>query len=79
MIHENQLQLTAVFQEDKKGRGFSGYFAEFPELMAQGKTKLEVEQKLLSSLKDMLEYKKGQSLFTNPAHSEIETINLIPA
>jgi len=75
------LSFNTVFLEDSKGHGYSGYLAEFPELMAQGKTKEEVENKLFSSLRDILEYKKNQSLFsqTPSDYSEIETINLVPA
>jgi predicted RNase H-like HicB family nuclease len=75
------LSFNTVYIEDSKGRGYSGYLAEFPELMAQGKTKEEVENKLFSSLRDILEHKKNQSLFsqTTSDYSAIETINLIPA
>jgi predicted RNase H-like HicB family nuclease len=75
------LSFNTVFIEDTKGHGYSGYLAEFPELMAQGKTKEEVESKLFSSLRDILEHKKNQSLFnqTPSDYSAIETINLIPA
>lgn len=73
------LSFNTIFIEDRKGRGYTGYLAQFPELIAQGKTKMEVESKLFSSLNDILEYRKGQSLFNKPAESEINTINLVGA
>jgi len=78
---EGQITLTfsTIFIEDKKGRGYSGYLAEFPELMAQGETKEDVEQKLFSSLNEILKHKKGQAMFNKPVNAEVDTINLVSA
>lgn len=47
------ISFTSVFIPDPRGRGYTGYFSEFSQLVAQGKTKQEVEDNLISSLKDI--------------------------
>lgn len=54
---ENHLQLNAVFVESHEG-GFTGYFVEFPEAIAEGETQAEVEINLVDALKSILEYRK---------------------
>lgn len=80
---ENQIVIsfTPILTEDPKGRGFSGYLAEFPELFAQGKNKEEVERNLLISLNDILEHRKQEALFQNPEakRKEAPAIKLIQA
>lgn len=72
--------LNPIFTRDEQGRGYSGYLAEFPELMAQGTTKEDVVRKLMSSLVDILEYRKEQAFFADPITGNRETnpINLTP-
>lgn len=65
-LEQISISFTPILTEDSKGRGFSGYLAEFPELFAQGQTKEEVEHNLLVSLNDILEYRKQEVLFQNP-------------
>lgn len=60
------ISFTPILTEDSKGRGFSGYLVEFPELFAQGKTREEGEHNLFASLSDILEYRKQEALFQNP-------------
>lgn len=57
---ENHLQLNAVFVEAQEG-GYTGYFVEFPEAIAEGETQLEVEANLVEALKIVLEYKKEEN------------------
>lgn len=54
---ENHLQLNAVFVEAQEG-GYTGYFVEFPEAIAEGENQAEVETNLVEALKMVLEYKK---------------------
>ena len=42
-MNNYSISFTTVFIPDNKGRGYIGYFAEFPDLTAQGITKEEVE------------------------------------
>lgn len=57
---ENHLSLTAIFVEDPQG-GFTGYFAEIPEAIAEGETEKEVEANLLNSLKTILEIRREEN------------------
>lgn len=63
MNADTSLNLTAIFLPDNKGRGYTGYFAEFPDLIAQGSTREDVELNLISSLKDILAFNKAQENF----------------
>ncbi|MGN6401399.1 MAG: type II toxin-antitoxin system HicB family antitoxin [Flavisolibacter sp.] len=75
------ISFTPILTEDPKGRGYSGYLAEFPELFAQGATPEEVEKNLLVSLSDILEYRKQEALFQNPETKKKvkASINLVHA
>lgn len=55
-------ELTAIFFEDSKGRGFTTYFAEFPEVIAQGRTRDEASKLLLELLAIALKDKKKQEM-----------------
>ena len=57
---ENHLQLTAIFIESQDG-GFTGYFAEIPEAIAEGESEKEVESNLLDSLKTILEIRREEN------------------
>lgn len=57
---QNHLSLTAIFIEAPEG-GFTGYFAEIPEAIAEGETEKEVETNLLSSLKTILEIRREEN------------------
>ncbi len=75
----NSISLTTIVITDPRSTGVAGYFAEFPEVMAQGETKEDLEAKLLSSLADILLYKKNQVLFSKPENQKAETLNFIQA
>lgn len=57
---ENHLQLTAILVEDPQG-GFTGYFAEIPEAIAEGETEAEVETNLFEALKIILDFRREES------------------
>ncbi len=74
------ISFTTVFIPDAKGRGYTGYFAEFPDLTAQGTTKDEVELNLLASLRDILKFNKEKENFLNNISAkETHSINLVTA
>ena len=73
------ITLTTIIIEDTRSSGFAGYFAEFPELMAQGDTQKELQDNLISSLTDHLSYKKGQVLFSAPSDQKVDTLNFVLA
>lgn len=59
-IISKPLQLTAVIIEDPEG-GFTGYFAEFPEAIAEGETEDELEENLLEAFKSVLDYRREEN------------------
>ncbi len=74
----NALSFTSVYIADPKGRGYTGYFAEFPFLTAQGATKEEVIQNLISSLKDILKFnKEKENYISNISSKETMAVNLV--
>jgi predicted RNase H-like HicB family nuclease len=77
-LHDIRISFTPILTQDPKGRGYTGYLAEFPDLFAQGKDKEEVERNLLISLTDILEHRKQQTLFKNheAKQKEAPAINL---
>lgn len=77
-LNEIRISFTPILTSDPKGRGLTGYLAEFPNLFAQGKDAEEVERNLLISLTDILEHRKQQTLFKNPEAKakEAPAINL---
>ena len=56
-----------------KEKGYTGYFAEFPDLTAQGSTKEEVEENLISSLSDILRFNREKENFINNIYSKRDT------
>lgn len=77
-MNNKTISFTSVFIADPKGRGYTGYFAEFPDLTSQGRTKEEVEENLISSLKDILQFNKEKENFISNIYSkETHDINLI--
>lgn len=77
-MNQKIISFTSVFIADPKGRGYTGYFAEFPDLTAQGETKEEVEENLISSLKGILKFNKGKENFiSNINAKETHTVNLV--
>lgn len=52
------LSLTGIIIQDRNDRGFTAYFAEFPEVIADGTTKEEATENLIDALKIMVETRK---------------------
>ena len=79
-MNNYSISFTTVFIPDNKGRGYTGYFAEFPDLTAQGITKEEVELNLFASLRDILKFNKEKENFINNiSDRETHNFNLVPA
>ncbi|WP_460678113.1 hypothetical protein [Mucilaginibacter koreensis] len=60
-----KVTLSAVFVEDKKGRGYSGYFKEFPQALAFGRTTGEVLENMLKALDTLREMNKENEAARN--------------
>jgi len=77
-MNNRLISFTSVFIPDQEGRGYTGYFAEFPDVTAQGKTKEEVEENLISSLKDIFQFNKEKENFISNIYSkETHSVNLV--
>lgn len=50
--------LTAVVIKDKQERGFTAYFAEFPEAIADGSSLEDAHSNLIDAFKIMLESRR---------------------
>lgn len=54
------ITLTAIMIPDASGRGFTGFFAEMPEVITQGSTQGETENNLFVALQTMLQFHKEE-------------------
>lgn len=55
------ISLTGILIQDKSEKGFTAYFAEFPEAIADGKDEEEAQANLFEAFKIMLETRKLES------------------
>jgi predicted RNase H-like HicB family nuclease len=60
MTMNEQLKLTGIVITAKSG-GFTGYFAEFPEAIAEGNSEKEVQQNMLNALAIILDFRRSES------------------
>lgn len=59
---KQELSLNVILIRDSTGPGFTGFFAEFPEVIAEGATEEETEKNLLDTLIVALDYKRHKML-----------------
>lgn len=55
-----KIPITAIFIQDPKDKGYTGFFAEFPEAIAEGDTKEAVQKNLWEALNFMLKWRKEE-------------------
>ena len=55
-----KLSITGILIQDKEDKGYTAYFAEFPEVIAEGKDEKEAQENLFEALSFMLEVKKQE-------------------
>jgi predicted RNase H-like HicB family nuclease len=60
MSTKTKVSLTAIFIKDPNDKGFTGFFAEFPEAVAEGNTEEEVQKNLFEALSIMLKFNKEE-------------------
>ncbi len=63
---DDKLKLHGVVIESQKG-GYTGYFSEFPEAIAEGETEEEVRKNMFDALIEIISFKKGTD---NESHKE---------
>jgi predicted RNase H-like HicB family nuclease len=49
--------LTLILVKDSRIGGFTAYFRQFPEIIAEGETEIEAEGNLMSAVHDVFVYK----------------------
>lgn len=59
-MSKQKISLTAIFVQDPTDKGYTGYFAEMPEVIAEGETEEEVQSNLFEALNIMLKFKKEE-------------------
>lgn len=52
--------ITSILIQDPDDNGFTSYFAEFPEVIAEGDTEDEAKKNLIEALIVMLEIKRSE-------------------
>jgi predicted RNase H-like HicB family nuclease len=67
--NKTKLSLTGIFVQDKLDNGFTAFFAEFPEAVAEGDDQKEAEQNLFNSLITILDVKKEQQQFVGNGYT----------
>jgi predicted RNase H-like HicB family nuclease len=60
MIND-KLQLTGVFVQDPASNGFTAFFAQFPNIIAEGDTEEEATQNLIETVKTVFEHQKNNN------------------
>lgn len=55
-----QVKLTGVIIQSKSG-GYTGYFAEVPEAIAEGNTQEEVKSNMFEALSVILDFRKSEA------------------
>ena len=76
-----KIKLTAILIEDPNDKGYTAFFAEFPEIVAEGNTQNEAQLNLIQTMAAVFEYKKHENasdnftskFITKPMIFELET------
>lgn len=55
---KQKMSLTALFIQDPEDKGFTGFFKEFPNAVAEGDTEEEVKTNLFKALSYMLKFNR---------------------
>ncbi len=69
MESNNKFNLTGIFVEDPKSKGVTAFFAQFPNIIAEGDTEEDAAQNLLHLLKVSFEHQKNAELQNNHAEN----------
>lgn len=56
----NVISITGVMIQDKNTAGYTAYFAEFPEVIAQGGNADEVKSNLFDALQSVLSFRREE-------------------
>lgn len=67
--------ITGILIQDPEDNGFTAYFAEFPEVIAEGKNEKEAKKNLFDALKVMLEVKRGEVPSDAHVHGKVSSFD----
>ena len=67
--------ITGILIQDPEDQGYTGYFAEFPEVIAEGTTPEEVKANLFDALKTMFEIKRAEISSDAHAHGRVSSFD----
>lgn len=71
MENNAKLKLHGVIIESQQG-GFTGYFSEFPEAIAEGENEEEVQKNLFEALKEVISYRRNEPSIAKKGTSSFE-------
>ncbi len=55
------IDITAILIQDTLSKGYTAYFAEFPEAIAQGETVEEAKLNLLDAFQSIMEFRNEEA------------------
>ena len=70
MRQQNKISLTAIFVEEKNG--YTAFFVQFPNIIAEGDTKTEVTENLFKLLGDVFEHLKNEEDSTKSNSKDVK-------
>ncbi len=56
-----KIKLTAILIEDPIDKGYTAFFAEFPEVVVEGDDETEAQLNLINTMSAVFEYKKMEN------------------
>jgi predicted RNase H-like HicB family nuclease len=62
MSDKTTFNLTAILVQDKESKGFTGFFAQFPNIVAEGDTEDQAMQNLMELVQVVFEHQKEEKL-----------------
>ena len=77
-VNNNEnISITGILIQDPIDNGYTAYFAEFPEVVAEGDSEMEAKQNLHNALKIMFELRKQESTMVHPnLEGRVSSFNL---
>lgn len=75
-IKKDAPTITGILIEDPDDKGFTAYFAEFPEVVAEGNSEQEAKKNLFEALKTMLEIRRSEMSADPHVHGKVSSFAL---
>lgn len=60
-MENKSVSITGVLIQDPKTKGFTAYFAEMPDVIAEGKNEDEATKNLFEAFQSVLDFRKEES------------------